>query len=100
MRLLNARHAADLLMPMVADGAGETLAVAILDADRRLLGTMCVPGFGDQVVLPIREVLAQALRMDARGLVIAHNHPSGDPQPSPEDVAATLRLATTKSTCV
>ena len=93
MPIANARRAADLLVPLLADQTGEMLAVAILDAKRRLVGTMCVAGCGDHVALPIREILARALRMDAHGLVIAHNHPSGDAQPSREDLEATRRLS-------
>lgn len=93
MRLLNARHAADLLVPMLADAGAETLAVAILDGERRLIGTMCMAGAADHVALPVREILALALRMDAHGLVVAHNHPSGDARPSRQDLDATRRLA-------
>jgi len=39
-----------------------------------------------------REVLGPALRARAAALVVAHNHPSGDPEPSPEDCALTERL--------
>ncbi len=40
-----------------------------------------------------REVFRQALLASATAVVLFHNHPSGDPQPSPEDVDLTLRLA-------
>jgi DNA repair protein RadC len=39
-----------------------------------------------------REVLGPALRVRAAALVVAHNHPSGDPEPSSEDCALTERL--------
>jgi DNA repair protein RadC len=39
-----------------------------------------------------REVLGPALRLRAAALVVVHNHPSGDPEPSPEDCALTDRL--------
>jgi DNA repair protein RadC len=39
-----------------------------------------------------REVFRPLIRMAAAGGVLAHNHPSGDPTPSPEDVALTRRL--------
>jgi DNA repair protein RadC len=38
------------------------------------------------------EILAVALRVRARGLFLVHNHPSGDPTPSPDDIAFTARL--------
>jgi DNA repair protein RadC len=40
-----------------------------------------------------REVFAPAIREAAGGLILVHNHPSGDPEPSPEDVEITRRLA-------
>ncbi len=39
-----------------------------------------------------REVFREAIREAASTIIVAHNHPSGDPTPSPEDVAVTKRL--------
>ena len=39
-----------------------------------------------------REVFRQAIRVAAAGLVLVHNHPSGDPEPSAEDLEVTRRL--------
>jgi len=39
-----------------------------------------------------REVADSALRHKAAALIFAHNHPSGDPKPSPEDIAITRQL--------
>ena len=43
--------------------------------------------------LSIREIVADALKHNASGVVMAHNHPSGDPMPSPADCEATRMLA-------
>jgi DNA repair protein RadC len=40
-----------------------------------------------------REVFVPAIEKSAAGIIVAHNHPSGDPEPSPEDVSVTRRLA-------
>lgn len=40
-----------------------------------------------------REVFREAIREGAASLIVAHNHPSGDPSPSPEDIAVTRRLS-------
>ena len=40
-----------------------------------------------------REVFAPAIAVRAASLILAHNHPSGDPEPSPEDVRVTCQLA-------
>ena len=39
-----------------------------------------------------REVYGPALRMSAAAVIVAHNHPSGDPEPSSEDIEVTRRL--------
>ena len=94
--IVSARDAADLLAPLFADAEGERLAVLHLDGERRLiaLDTHDVAG-ADEIELPMRAIFAAALGHDALGLVVAHNHPSGDPSPSRADKAATRRLADT-----
>src|SRR3546814_10328182 len=46
-------------------------------------------GFVD---LPLRQVFATGLAADAAAMIIAHNHPSGDPTPGPEDLRTTRDL--------
>lgn len=75
-------------------GAGvEMVAVAYLDPNRRLLGMRHVAGGRDQVAVSIRRIAADALTFDAVGVVMAHNHPSGDATPSARDLAFTRALA-------
>lgn len=45
------------------------------------------------VVIKPRTLFRQAMRLDCAGLLLAHNHPSGDPRPSSEDVRTTQRIA-------
>jgi DNA repair protein RadC len=40
----------------------------------------------------VAELFREAVRSNAAALIVAHNHPSGDPTPSPEDVAMTRTL--------
>lgn len=42
--------------------------------------------------VPIRELLRTVLRMNASSIVVMHNHPSGDPTPSPDDIRVTERI--------
>jgi DNA repair protein RadC len=42
-----------------------------------------------------REVFREAIRMAAAAVIVVHNHPSGDPSPSPEDVKSTQKLVET-----
>jgi DNA repair protein RadC len=85
--------AAHALFAGLGHATVETVAVAYLDPNRRLLGMRHVIGGRDQVVISIRTVAADALAFSASGVVIAHNHPSGDATPSARDVAFTRALA-------
>lgn len=89
-----ARDAADLVAPMFAQLREEKLAVLHLDGGRRLLG-LAEGQIAAQaeVNLPIRSIVADALRFGSAGLILAHNHPSGDESPSHADVDATRRLS-------
>ena len=45
------------------------------------------------IALPVRTIVADALRLESAGLILGHYHPSGDPEPSQADIAATRRLS-------
>lgn len=92
-RLTHASAACALFAP-IADEAVEVVAIAYLAADRRLLGMRHARSASvDTLNLPIRDIAADALAFGASGVVIAHNHPSGDPTPSTADREATRMLA-------
>jgi DNA repair protein RadC len=94
MPVATARDAADLLAPLFAESEREKLVVLHLDSNRRLIEVDEHPaGAADETGLPLRAIFAAGLRHGAEGLVIAHNHPSGDPEPSRADIEATRRLA-------
>jgi DNA repair protein RadC len=73
----------------------EVLAVVTLDARFGLLGDLCPVAWGGvmHVGVTAREVFAPAIRRRGVAVVLAHNHPSGDPEPSAEDRAFTLLMA-------
>lgn len=76
-----------------ADVTREWLFVGYLDRDARLLHLDRHGGDACGVDWPIRAILLEAARRDCAGLVVAHNHPSGDPTPSAADRDSTARLA-------
>ena len=82
-----------LLQPRLGHLATETFCALYLDAKGRLLHERAISAgtLTSSLVHP-REVFAPALLHRAAALVVAHNHPSGDPEPSSEDRAATRRL--------
>jgi DNA repair protein RadC len=76
------------------DPRRECLWVAHVDDEARCLHLSRHRGdeFGGE--FPIREIVADAAIHRSSGIVLAHNHPSGDPRPSESDCRATLRLVT------
>ncbi|MFN5760386.1 MAG: JAB domain-containing protein [Sphingomonadaceae bacterium] len=71
----------------------EFVAIAYLDAQAETLGIrICTEGRQGDVVLPLKDILRDVLDKDPHALVLAHNHPSGDPRPSATDRQATQAL--------
>ncbi len=87
-------EAAPILREYIGDLDREVFVLALLTVRHRVLGlhTVSVGCLSASLVHP-REVFKPAILSGASGLVIAHNHPSGDPEPSAEDLALTRRLA-------
>lgn len=72
----------------------EEFHVLMLDARHRLLGASFVTrGTADTSLVHAREVFRQAVREGASAVILVHNHPSGDPRPSPEDRTVTRQLS-------
>lgn len=71
----------------------ESLRVAHLDRDRALIGLrLHYSDLCDAVSFPLRTIIHDALQLGTTGILIAHNHPSGDPAPSSDDLLATRML--------
>jgi DNA repair protein RadC len=71
----------------------EQMLGVLLDAKNRVLKEERVSmGTLTSSLVHPREVFAGAIRESAAGVILMHNHPSGDPEPSPEDEAVTRRL--------
>ena len=86
--------AAQALFASLAEEAAEMLAFAYIGSGRTLLGLRHARSLSiDRMAVPIRDVAADALAFDACGVIMAHNHPSGDPTPSLADREATRLLA-------
>jgi DNA repair protein RadC len=93
LRLADSQAAGDLFAAL-ADERVEVLAFAYLDRNQQVLGIRHArSAHRDRLDLPIRDVAADAIAFDAFGVVMAHNHPSGDPTPSQADRDATRKLA-------
>lgn len=82
------------LRPRLALETVEAFWVVSLDARARITGLERVSmGTLTACLVHPREVFAPALRARAASVVVVHNHPSGDPEPSTEDLLLTERLA-------
>lgn len=84
---------ADLLVPLLQDLDREHAVTLNLDVKHRLIATTTVSiGSVDHTFISPREVFRDALLHGAGAIVIAHNHPSGDAEPSRDDERITRRL--------
>lgn len=71
----------------------EVFGALFLDVHQRVVGEVeCFRGILTRVVVDPRPILREALRRNANGIVLFHNHPSGDPMPSDEDLSFTGRM--------
>ena len=89
----------DYLMAAMGQERTEQFRVLFLDGRNKLLADE-VQGTGTINHAPAypREVVRRCLELHATAVVLAHNHPSGDPTPSREDVALTTEIARAAAT--
>lgn len=82
------------LIRLYLEGADrENFVVVMLDTKNHVIGITTVSvGSLDTAIVHPREVFKPAILANAATVVLAHNHPSGDPTPSPDDVAVTRKL--------
>lgn len=76
-----------------SDPGREQLWVAHTDEQARCLHLSHHPGDESGAGFPLKAILADALAHGSAGIVLAHNHPSGDARPSDADFRVTRRLA-------
>jgi len=85
--------AANLLMMEMAPLEQEHLRTLIMDSKNHVLKIHTVYiGSVNTAVVRVGELFREAIRLNAAALIVAHNHPSGDPTPSPEDVHVTRQI--------
>jgi len=88
------RTTLDYLFISIAHETAEQVVMLYLDAKNRLLSEEIVTrGTVNRADIFPREVVRRALDLGATGLIMAHNHPSGDPTPSRSDLDATRAVA-------
>ncbi|MDX1663922.1 MAG: DNA repair protein RadC [Candidatus Promineifilaceae bacterium] len=92
-RVTSPADAANLLMSEMMLLEQEHLRLILLDTRNHVLGTPTVyKGSLNTSVVRIGELFRYAIRDNAAAFIVVHNHPSGDPAPSPEDVHVTRQI--------
>jgi DNA repair protein RadC len=84
---------ANLLMGEMSVLEHEEMRVVMLDTRNRVIAiTTAYQGSLNTSVVRVGELFREAIRRNAAAVIIVHNHPSGDPSPSPEDVSVTRAI--------
>jgi DNA repair protein RadC len=91
--ILHPVDAAAVVAPLLRDAPREVFAVVLLDTRHRVLGVhRAAEGGIDACSVTPREIFTAALLANAAAVILAHNHPSGDPAPSADDIRITAKL--------
>jgi DNA repair protein RadC len=86
--------AAQLLIPLLSLLDQEEVHTMQLDTRNRVMSiTLLYRGSLNTASMRVGEMFKEAIRCNAAAIVVAHNHPSGEPTPSAEDIAVTKTLA-------
>ena len=90
--LSDAKEVVDYLQAKLGHSTKETLVIFYLDSGRKLLGVWEQCGTVNNAAVAPREIAERALLLHAAGVVLAHNHPSGNCKPSQSDVDFTRTI--------
>jgi len=94
LKLDQPERAYNLIRPYIVGKKVECLYLISLDINHKLLKINLITlGTSNQSLVDIREILRCALLNDAISIIMVHNHPSNNTEPSPEDISITKRLA-------
>ena len=92
-RIRGPRDVFDRMEPRLRDLHQEEFHSLLLSSQHRVIGEVFVTrGILDASLIHPREVFRPAIVRSAAGIILVHNHPSGDPTPSGEDLAVTKQL--------
>ena len=87
------QSAYELLWPFLIERDHEELWVIYLSRSKKvLLYTPITLGNDRFTIVDAKQIFAKALSLNAAGIIIAHNHPSGDPTPSSQDIMVTQKV--------
>ncbi len=93
LQIKSPADAAQLLLIEMSHLDQEELRVLLLDTKNRIMKLHTVyRGSLNSSMVRVAEVLKEAVKLNAAAIIVAHQHPSGDPTPSPEDVLVTREI--------
>jgi len=93
VQIRSPRDVAAMLMVEMGHLDHEELRAVLLDTKNRVIRVVTVySGSVNSAMIRVGEVFKDALRVNATAMIIAHNHPSADPTPSPEDILVTRQI--------
>lgn len=92
-QIRNVKDVVQLMMVRFKDLQDERFRCLLLNTKNEVLRIVEVSKGGDDIVAAMpREVFRQAVKDGATAVILCHNHPSGDPEPSPQDIGITEKL--------
>ena len=92
-KISSPNDAYDISLPFLKDIDREVMLVITLDTKNQPNSiSVCSVGSLNTSIVHPREIFKTAILSNASSIIIAHNHPSGDPTESPEDIKITQRL--------
>jgi DNA repair protein radc len=93
LKLITPQSVADYYMQDMRHLTREQVLLLMMDSKNKLIKDMIISeGTVNTSIMPTREIMVQAVKFDAVNIILLHNHPSGDPTPSTEDIRVTKRL--------
>lgn len=93
VRLAGTTAAREFFQPIFIERDRELLLVALCDEEVRLMQLLSLPGQEAYVQFSLPRIMRQAVCSRCAGVILAHNHPSGDTRPSRQDKSITDRVS-------
>ena len=94
IRLISPQSVADYYMQDLRHLTREQVLLLMVDSKNRLMKDLVISeGTVNTSIMPTREIFVHAIKYEAVSIILLHNHPSGDPTPSTEDIRVTKRVA-------
>lgn len=93
LKFVSPQSIADYYMQDMRHLNREQILLLMMDSKSKLIKDMVISlGTVNASIMPAREIFIETLKQEAVNIILIHNHPSGDPSPSAEDIRVTKRM--------